>query len=85
MAASKAALARYEQFTTSLSLAPLKDKAPSGKTLIFINPGATQTAIISNALQQATAAAGWNYRSIAYNQADASSLVAAMKAFFTSS
>jgi ribose transport system substrate-binding protein len=79
VSAAKTAVAGYEQVPTSLGLPSLTSKAPTGKTIVFINGGTTQTNQNALGIQAAAAAAGWKYREITDDQSDASSVLAAFK------
>jgi ribose transport system substrate-binding protein len=77
VAKAKAALATYEQVPSGLDLPPLKSKAPAGKTIVFLNEGATQTNQYAEGIKAAAAAIGWHFRQIIVDQSDPSNVVAA--------
>jgi ribose transport system substrate-binding protein len=79
VAAAQAAVTKYEATPTSVALPPLKAKPPSGKLIIFLNPGSAQTSLAGAGIMAAANAIGWRYRQIVFDQSNPSSLVAALK------
>lgn len=76
---AQSAATAAEQPATSLGITTqLTSKAPTGKTFVFLQCEIPQCAIIGQAIQAATQAIGWTYKSLAYQQANPATLVSAM-------
>ena len=72
-------MAQYEKAPTSiLATTPLKSAPPRGKTFVYAQCAFPQCKDEAVALQQATAALGWNYKVIPFDSANPASLIAAM-------
>ena len=80
LSAIKQEVAQAEQAPTKIPLTtPLKAKPPTGKTFVWMNCDQSSCAGIGAGVKAAALAAGWNFKEFAVEQAEPSTLVAAMK------
>jgi ribose transport system substrate-binding protein len=80
LSAAQAATTAAEQPAKTLGITtPLKSATAKGKTFIFLSCEIPQCATISQGVKAATAAIGWNFRQINYQQANPATLITAMK------
>lgn len=81
LAEARAVVQEYLKSPTSLGITtPLKNRPPSRKTVVWINcEGAPACSQTGDGFAQAAAALGWTYKSIAFNQAEPSTLISAMQ------
>lgn len=73
-----AAQAKMLPPTKILQTIPLKSKPPTGKLVIYMNPGNAPAQLIAGGIQQAADALGWTFESITYNPASPATLQAGM-------
>ena len=79
LAAAKAATEKNLQEPTSIPLTePLTSRPPTGKTFVFMKCE-LQCQVEADAIKQATAALGWTYKEVAFQDSDPATLVAGMK------
>lgn len=57
---------------------PLKSKPPSGRLLIFMNPGNAPAQLMAAGMRDAASALGWSFESVTYNPASPATLQAGM-------
>lgn len=76
-AAQKAALAA-EKLPQKIKLTPLKSRPPTGKTVVFLNPGNVQSHYDGVGIQAAASALQWKYRQIAIDQSTPSSIISGL-------
>ena len=73
--AAAAIAKRYMQPPTKISQTiPLKVKAPSGKSIIFMQSGISGTVLIMNGVEAAAKVLGWKFQSINYDRANPADL-----------
>ncbi len=78
VAAAQKAVVAAERAPTKVQLSPLRSRPPSGKTVVFLDPGVVQATYNAKGIEQAAAALGWHYRQIALDQSTPSSVVSAL-------
>jgi len=77
---AKAATEKNKQEPTKIGVTePLKTKPETGKLFVWFQCDVNQCKDEGDALKEATAAIGWDYKSYNYQSADPASLVSAMK------
>jgi ribose transport system substrate-binding protein len=77
--AQEATEANLQEPTTIPVTEPLESTPPTGETFVWMKCGIPQCEIQGDALEQATAALGWNYEEIPWQDADPSTLVTGMR------
>jgi ribose transport system substrate-binding protein len=81
VAAAQAAVSSRLAAPTSLAVTqPLKARPPAGKTIVSLQCDAgSQCLVVNDSVKAATAAVGWNFRSIPFQLANPATLIAAMQ------
>lgn len=77
--AAQAKVADSSKVPTTIGVTtPLKAKPAAGKTFIWMNCDVSQCRDEGDGIKEAAAAAGWNYKEIAYKSADPATLVSGL-------